>query len=75
MLRAGLTVAIFVLLGRITGFGREWLLAVQSGASSVTDVAIVLLTFPDLMVNLLLGGGLTVLILRALLLKRKAGSL
>lgn len=65
MLRAGLTVAIFVLLGRITGFGREWLLAVQSGASGVTDVAIVLLTFPDLMVNLLLGGGLTAALIPA----------
>lgn len=65
MLRAGLTIAVFVLLGRITGFGREWLLAVQSGASGVTDVAIVLLTFPDMMVNVLLGGGLTAALIPA----------
>lgn len=65
MLRAGLTVAVLVLLGRVAGFGREWLLAFQSGASGVTDVAIVLLTFPDLMVNLLLGGGLAVALIPA----------
>ena len=58
MLRAGLLVAVLILAGRLTGFAREWLIAVKAGASEATDIAIVLLTFPDLMVSLLLGGGL-----------------
>lgn len=58
MLKAGLVVAFFVLVGRISGFGREWLIAVRGGADTTTDIAVLLLTFPDLAVNLLLGGGL-----------------
>ena len=56
--RSGSLVAALLLLGRLTGFGREWLLSAQAGASSSSDLAIVLLTLPDLVVNLLLGGGL-----------------
>ncbi len=59
LIKSGLIVSLFVLAGRLTGFGREWLLAFRGGASEHTDIAIVLLTFPDLVVNLLLGGGLT----------------
>jgi len=51
-------VAALLLLGRLTGFGREWLLSARAGASDSSDLAIVLLTLPDLLVNLLLGGGL-----------------
>ena len=51
-------VAMLVLVGRFSGFVREWIIAARGGASESTDVAIVLLTFPDLMVSLLLGGGL-----------------
>lgn len=58
MLRSTLVIAGLVLLGRVTGFGREWLIALRAGASDTTDIAIVVLTFPDLMVNLLLSGGL-----------------
>ncbi len=58
MLRSTLIIAGLVLIGRVTGFGREWLIALRGGASETTDIAIVLLTFPDLMVSLLLSGGL-----------------
>lgn len=58
MLKAGLVVAFFILVGRVSGFAREWLIAVRGGADTTTDIAVVLLTFPDLAVNLLLGGGL-----------------
>jgi len=51
-------VAALLLLGRLTGFCREWLLSARAGASGSSDLAIVLLTLPDLIVNLLLGGGL-----------------
>jgi putative peptidoglycan lipid II flippase len=56
--RNTLLVAMLVLAGRFSGFAREWMIAARGGASESTDVAIVLLTFPDLMVSLLLGGGL-----------------
>lgn len=59
LIKSGIIVSLFVLAGRLTGFGREWLIAFRGGASESTDIAIVLLTFPDLVVNLLLGGGLT----------------
>lgn len=58
IVRAGIVVAALILLGRLSGFAREWLIAVRAGASSEADLAIVLLTFPDLMIGLLLGGGL-----------------
>ena len=51
-------VASLILLGRISGFIREWLLSSISGANEQTDVAVILFTFPDLLVSLLLGGGL-----------------
>lgn len=65
MLRAGLIVAALIMVGRLSGFAREWLLAVKAGASETTDVAIILLTFPDLMVGLLLGGGLAATLIPA----------
>lgn len=65
MLKAGLIVAFFILLGRISGFAREWLIAVEAGAGAATDMAILLLTFPDLTVNLLLGGGLSAVLIPA----------
>lgn len=57
-LHATLVVAGFMLLGRFTGFLREIAIAYAGGASQESDVMIVFLTFPDMMINLLLGGGL-----------------
>ena len=51
-------VAALLLLGRATGFGREWMLSARGGATCSTDLAIVLFTLPDLLVNVLLAGGL-----------------
>lgn len=58
ILRSGMIVASALLLGRITGFAREWLIATRSGANGEADLAIVLLTFPDLIIGLLLGSAL-----------------
>lgn len=48
-----------LLLGRVSGLARELLLAFRFGVSREADVAVVLLTLPDLLVNLLLSGGLS----------------
>jgi peptidoglycan biosynthesis protein MviN/MurJ (putative lipid II flippase) len=64
--RSGALVATLLLIGRATGFAREWLLSARGGASAATDLSIVLLTLPDLLVNLLLGGGLTAALVPAL---------
>ena len=56
--RSAAVVAALLLVGRATGFAREWVLSARGGASGSTDLAIVLLTLPDLLVNLLLAGGL-----------------
>ena len=56
----------FILLGRITGLLREWLLSSFEGANEKTDIAIIALTFPDLIINLILGGGLAATLIPAL---------
>ena len=57
-LHASIVVAAFMLLARMTGFLREIAIAQIGGASQQSDVVIVFLTFPDMMISLLLGGGL-----------------
>lgn len=47
-----------LLLGRFSGVVREALLANRFGVSADADTAVLLLSLPDLMVNLLLAGGL-----------------
>lgn len=54
-----LSVSIGLVLGRITGFLRELYVANVFGASSTTDVLILVLTTPDFLVNLLVGGALS----------------
>lgn len=51
--------ALALLAGRLAGLVREIVLAARFGVSAEADVAIVLLTLPDLLVNLLLSGGLS----------------
>ncbi len=62
MLRAILLSSIFLntglLLGRISGFIREALVAASFGASSEADIVVLMLTVPDLMVSLLMGGAM-----------------
>lgn len=57
--RAGIALSIAILLGRISGLIREMVLASQFGAGASADMAVLLLTLPDLLVSLLLSGGLT----------------
>lgn len=53
---------MLLLIGRLSGFVREWLIARLGGAGDSTDIAIVLISLPDLMVTLLIGGGFAAVI-------------
>lgn len=63
---AGLLLSLALLAGRLSGFVRELVLASTLGLTATADAAIVLLTLPDLLVNLLLSGGLGVALIPAL---------
>ncbi|MCP5086157.1 MAG: hypothetical protein GY952_05060 [Rhodobacteraceae bacterium] len=55
-----------LLVGRVSGFIRETILAARFGVSAETDVAVLLLTLPDFLVGLLLSGGLSAALLPAM---------
>lgn len=59
MLNAGLALSIALLLGRLSGLVRELQLANAFGVSRQADVAVLLLTLPDMLVGLVLAGGLS----------------
>lgn len=56
---AATVVGATLLAGRVSGLFREIQLAAAFGVSVSADVAILLLTLPDLLVNLILSGGLS----------------
>ncbi|MCP5074564.1 MAG: hypothetical protein GY947_14910 [Rhodobacteraceae bacterium] len=59
-------VSVALLIGRVSGFIRETILAARFGVSAETDVAVLLLTLPDFLVGLLLSGGLSAALLPAM---------
>ncbi len=54
-----------LLFGRLTGFAREIVLAARFGAGAEADIAILMLTLPDMLVGLLVGGALSVALIPA----------
>lgn len=58
VLPASALLAGVIILGRLSGFLRESQIAAMFGLSSTADFAVLLLTTPDLLFNLLLAGGL-----------------
>ena len=50
-------VSLVLLLGRLTGFIRDWVIAYSVGADIFSDFAMVFITLPDLIVSLVVGGG------------------
>lgn len=56
---AGIALSVAILLGRVSGLLREIVLSHQFGAGASADIAVLLLTLPDLLVSLLLSGGLS----------------
>ncbi|MGB5077794.1 MAG: lipid II flippase MurJ [Sphingorhabdus sp.] len=51
--------AMGLLLGRVSGVVRELMLAARLGTSAGADYAVVLMSLPDLLVNILVAGGLS----------------
>lgn len=58
-LSASLVLSVALMLGRFTGLLRELELASLFGVSRTADLAILLLTLPDILVNLLVAGGIS----------------
>lgn len=63
LLKNAIWISVGVLLGRLAGFFREVSLAAELGVSPDADIAIVLLTFPDALTNLLMGGALSAVLI------------
>ncbi|WP_445765664.1 murein biosynthesis integral membrane protein MurJ [Rheinheimera sp.] len=63
ILFSGLIVSFALFMGRISGFFREVFVANTFGISSHSDLIIVFLTIPDILVNLLVGGALGMVII------------
>ncbi|EDM69044.1 virulence factor MviN [Moritella sp. PE36] len=58
LLVSSLFVSVGLFIGRLSGFVRETFIASNFGASEQTDLIIVFLSTPDILVNLLVGGAL-----------------
>jgi len=58
LLISSLAMNIGLLLGRLSGFVREAFVASTYGASSQADIVVLMLTVPDLLVNILVGGAM-----------------
>ncbi|MEO1273887.1 MAG: lipid II flippase MurJ [Pseudomonadota bacterium] len=64
--RATLALSAALLLGRLIGFVREVLLAARLGTSAEAEVAIVAMTLPNQLENMLISGGATAALVPAL---------
>ena len=51
------------MLGRITGYGRDFTISIIGGANNDTDIAFLILTIPDFLINIFLAGGLSTTII------------
>jgi len=58
LLLSSLALNLGLLLGRLSGFVREALIATTYGATAEADIVVLMLTVPDLLVNILAGGAL-----------------
>src|SRR5215469_11474380 len=59
---AGLVVAVTI-FGRITGFGREWMVARLLGSNALTDTYYAAFTLPNLITYLVAGGALGIILI------------
>lgn len=58
LLLSSLVLNVGLLLGRLAGFAREAFVAATYGASAQADTVVLMLTVPDLLVSVLIGGAL-----------------
>ncbi|MFA4133396.1 MULTISPECIES: murein biosynthesis integral membrane protein MurJ [unclassified Brevibacillus] len=58
LFKAGSLVFLGILLGRLSGFFRESVLATNLGITNQADIAVLILTLPDLLINILIGGAM-----------------
>ena len=56
---SGFIVSAGILLGRLSGLGREIMLGSTLGVSTQADIAVLLLTIPDFLISILVGGAMT----------------
>ena len=68
LLKSGLLITLLTLIGRLLGYGRDITISIVGGANVNTDIAYLLLTLPDFIVNLVLAGGLNTTLIPKLLL-------
>lgn len=63
LITSALWISVGIFLGRLAGFVREVSLAAKLGVTPEADVAVVLLTVPDALTNLLMGGALSAILI------------
>lgn len=73
LLRAGLWLSAGIALGRLAGFIREAILARRFGLGPDADVAVLVLTLPDSLLNILIGAAMGAALVPALALRRTTG--
>jgi putative peptidoglycan lipid II flippase len=59
LVNASIVLSVALLIGRVSGLLRDLVLSYRLGLSANADLAIILLTIPDLLVNVLLSGGIS----------------
>ena len=73
LLRAGIWLSAGIAAGRLAGFVREAILARRYGLSPDADVAVLVLTLPDSLLNILIGSAMAAALVPALAATRQAG--
>ena len=63
LIGATAAVSVGILLGRLLGFVREAVLAAKLGVTGDADAAVLVLTLPDLLTNILIGGAMAAVLI------------
>ena len=66
LVKSSILLSAALVLGRVFGFLREVLLAARVGVSAEADIAVVILTLPEILVGILLWGGFAAALVPAL---------
>jgi peptidoglycan biosynthesis protein MviN/MurJ (putative lipid II flippase) len=66
LLTASLLSGLWLLVGRLTGFGRDYVIASEFGLTELSDALVVLLVFPELMPQIFLASSIAVSLVKLL---------